>query len=692
MKLKKLLLALCFTLVLFCLAACGAESDASLKVKEIYDEAVENGFTGTYEEWLNSLKGEKGDAGIDGKNGVDGISPMLQINATTNMWEISYDKGATWASLEVKATGEQGTAGNDGVTPKFQIHSGVWEVSYDNGATWTSLNIKATGEKGDAGEDGKMPKISINTETNTWVISYDDGATWSSLGVKATGETGQSGSNGADGISPQLQIANGEWEISYDKGATWTKLGVKATGDTGATGAAGVTPKLQINTTTNVWEVSYDDGANWISLGVKATGDTGATGNDGATGKDAITYVPAIFYNGEGTKIYEFYYAYGTDIVYNGPSPDYQVVDGTSVQNYTFTYWDNSLKNITQPTIFKAQYTSETYTGHKVTFTDYNDNVLYEHYYKDGTTANYPYVNQPFSYDDTNVYIFNGWNHDLKNVSADFVTKPNVITIPRDKNGEYPQSVVKDPSLVTELAKITDTDANGYITYKGEKYLPFTGIAYNDKNGCAIAAGLQYYKVEPIQWRILLTETGKLCLVAEYIIDNQQFNPYYKDNQSRTDYNGETAEVACSNYKYSNIRTWLNTTFFNTAFADNSLVLLTEINNGLSTISKGATYTNDYVCENTFDKVFLLSLEETWYSQWAVGSFDAKKGHLTTGTDFAKASGWINYTNNYATRSPYEASTTIYTIGPGGNTMVWGSIDSKFGIRPAIYLEYTTGD
>ena len=43
--------------------------------KSAYQLAVENaGFSGTFEQWLASLKGEKGENGSDGKDGADGIN------------------------------------------------------------------------------------------------------------------------------------------------------------------------------------------------------------------------------------------------------------------------------------------------------------------------------------------------------------------------------------------------------------------------------------------------------------------------------------------------------------------------------------------------------------------------------------------------------------------------------------------
>ena len=45
-------------------------------------------------------------------------SPQLRINEDTLYWEVSYDNGATWQSLEVKAAGEIGAGGAAGVDGK----------------------------------------------------------------------------------------------------------------------------------------------------------------------------------------------------------------------------------------------------------------------------------------------------------------------------------------------------------------------------------------------------------------------------------------------------------------------------------------------------------------------------------------------------------------------------------------------
>ncbi len=47
----------------------------------------------------------------------------------------------------------------------------------------------------------------------------------------------------------------------------------------------------------------------------------GEKGDKGDKGDDAITYVPVIFNNWDGTKLYEFYFEKGTNAVYEGETP-----------------------------------------------------------------------------------------------------------------------------------------------------------------------------------------------------------------------------------------------------------------------------------------------------------------------------------------------------------------------------------
>ena len=144
---------------------------------------------------LGNIKGADGVDGIngqDGTNGKDGATPLVQINAITKVWEVSYDNGATWDTLGIVSVGP---AGENGVTPIVRIHNGYWEVSYDNGSSWRSTDIKAEGTDGAPGEDGVdgrgIAKLEI-IDNCLWV-TYTDSTTPVNLGKLTAEASGGSG-------------------------------------------------------------------------------------------------------------------------------------------------------------------------------------------------------------------------------------------------------------------------------------------------------------------------------------------------------------------------------------------------------------------------------------------------------------------------------------------------------------------
>lgn len=69
--------------------------------KSAYEIAVENGFVGTVEEWLDSLKGDNGkdgEDGKDGKNGTDGESSKIDINGLYEAY-LTVHPDATFAEF-----------------------------------------------------------------------------------------------------------------------------------------------------------------------------------------------------------------------------------------------------------------------------------------------------------------------------------------------------------------------------------------------------------------------------------------------------------------------------------------------------------------------------------------------------------------------------------------------------------------
>ena len=112
MKLKKLLkCSLAASIVFGCagfVAGCGKDDSSTSKNNdkqyEIYKLAVEAGMTDlTYEQWLVTIKGDKGEKGDDGH------TPVITIGSNGNWFVDGVD-------TTVKAAGSVGATGNDGST------------------------------------------------------------------------------------------------------------------------------------------------------------------------------------------------------------------------------------------------------------------------------------------------------------------------------------------------------------------------------------------------------------------------------------------------------------------------------------------------------------------------------------------------------------------------------------------------
>lgn len=166
----------------------------------------------------------------------DPFRSKLRVNPATNEWEVSYDGGTTWKSLGVKATGEDGKDGTDGLTPTIGENGNWWIGDTDTGVKAAA----ADGRDGADGKDGVDGKDGANGKDG---IDGKDGV---------DGKDGTDGAQGAPGLTPSIG-GNGNWWLGN------TDTGVRAAGMTGATGAAGATG---------------------------ATGATGAAGRNGTDGKD----------------------------------------------------------------------------------------------------------------------------------------------------------------------------------------------------------------------------------------------------------------------------------------------------------------------------------------------------------------------------------------------------------------------
>ncbi len=169
--------------------------------------------------------------------------------------------------------------------------------------------------------------------------------------------------------------------------------------------------------------------------------------------------------------------------------------------------------------------------------------------------------------------------------------------------GMYPQSVVSDSSLISNLNNITEVDSQGYLTYDGERYAKQLVNAYDVKyvynDGTKVVLGQEaYFKVEYIKWRVLRNGNDEITLMADSILDVSVYQDYMQGRPEGG------VVIYSNNYEYSTLRTFLNEDFLNKAFSEEQLkyLLKTDIDNSLEG--------NIYESGNTEDYVFALSLEE----------------------------------------------------------------------------------
>lgn len=173
--------------------------------------------------------------------------------------------------------GAKGDKGDTGTTPQLKIgEDNLWHVSYDNGATWVSLGVKATGDTGAAGKDGVdglTPHIGGNG--NWWIGDTN-------TGVLAKGKKGDTGAKGVDGVSPTAAVTQtndgAKFTVTDASGTTTAVVKNGVDGKNGAPGANGVSPTVQVETI---------DGGHRVTL-TDASGAHAVDVLDGKPGKDAV--------------------------------------------------------------------------------------------------------------------------------------------------------------------------------------------------------------------------------------------------------------------------------------------------------------------------------------------------------------------------------------------------------------------
>ena len=214
--------------------------------------------------------------------------------------------------------------------------------------------------------------------------------------------------------------------------------------------------------------------------------------------------------------------------------------------------------------------------------------------------------------------------------------------------------------------------------------------SFQNDNGYS-ASTAYWFKYEPLKWRVLAVDGSKFFLMCDSLIDSQQY--YHTSNGGTHWYNGSS--VYENNYAASDIRSWLNASFYGLAFseAEQAKILATTVDNSAATTYSSS---NQFACEDTSDKVFLLSYKDATNSAYGLGSNDKRQ---LRNTDYAKCQGAYNYSTTGQTftgcgywwlRSPYVSSSRsarfVYCDGYAGGSD--GVISCSRGVSPALWVSF----
>lgn len=215
-----------------------------------------------------------------------------------------------------------------------------------------------------------------------------------------------------------------------------------------------------------------------------------------------------------------------------------------------------------------------------------------------------------------------------------------------------------------------------------------SGAEFSNQDDNGYDPGTVYwFKYEPVEWRILAEEGGAALLMASIILDCQQY--YYEDSGTRTI---EGQKVYLNNYAESDIRTWLNEAFYETAFGEaaQQIVKQTEVDNSAATTASPDS--NSYACANTEDRVFLLSYQDILDPAYG---FPADKAaselRQMKATDYAMSQGIVvnagfGGASWWWLRSPRDDRNFVSYVHESGDTNTAGCVNVYGGVVPALWV------
>lgn len=259
--------------------------------------------------------------------------------------------------------------------------------------------------------------------------------------------------------------------------------------------------------------------------------------------------------------------------------------------------------------------------------------------------------------------------------------------------GAYPQTKVTDSAITTALtlaagALPTASNSQNWTSYKyyiensnEMDFMWYQDVAYEDikyrgvyfnsyrpvwrresgdiensnqDNNSYMIDTVYWFEWEVLNWTVLEEKDGAIFLLCNNTIDSQE----YAASISAREIDGVT--VYANNYAESNIRKWLNENFYETAFTtlQQEFILMTEVDNSVESTMPSTTIwnsgVNKYACENTNDKVFLLSEQDVTNANYGFSTDpfnnEERNNRIRKTSDYAQSQG---ISVGWVLRSPY---------------------------------------
>lgn len=235
--------------------------------------------------------------------------------------------------------------------------------------------------------------------------------------------------------------------------------------------------------------------------------------------------------------------------------------------------------------------------------------------------------------------------------------------------------IIKDKTESYMFYIDIDFDGDGEFDYRGVYFLSYrpynTYLGANEANSYQDdnrfkTGSIYWFKYEPIKWTILDEANFKTLILSDILLDSQNY------------------DIENNNYQESTIRKWLNSKFYATAFNDiqKQMIIPSKVDNSVS--STGSD-TNPYVCQNTQEKVFLMSYKE-------MGNYFKNNGlKVTHGSSYAKCQGLYVADGNsrYWLRSPDFRNPKYVRMVDADGASYGGNAKSTFGgVRPACWIVF----